>query len=144
MQNAKSLVQVVFAVFATGFALGVFGANAWTTHKALNQQKELALQTRQLTEEAHAKDVEYQKTYTNMRRKYSDLDAELNRLRVENAALRRSQRPASASVCDRELRKRDDLLLRMADLGIRTSGALEQKHAALKSCVGNYGSIENR
>lgn len=102
------------------------------------------LESKALRDSAHEKDIQHQAQVTDLNTKYSRANSELERLRVENAALKRSRSAAASGQCDRAIERRDDLLLRMADLGLRTARAADEKQAALKNCVGNYGRITAR
>ena len=98
----------------------------------------------ELLEKAHEKAIELEEAVAQVRADYDRVGAELIRLRIENAALRGGDSAGSSSECSSELAKREDLLLRMASLGIRTSEAVAEKHAALKNCVDNYAGLKVR
>lgn len=98
----------------------------------------------ELLEKAHEKAIELEEAVAQVRADYDRAGAELIRLRIENAALRGGDSAGSSSECSSELAKREDLLLRMASLGIRTSEAVAEKHAALKNCVDNYAGLKVR
>ena len=110
----------------------------------IKEQEAAAAMSKNLEEQAHAKDVEHQKAINSLTGRYNLLSSELERVRYENAKLQASRGTATASQCTRGIAKRNDLLLRMAELGLRTSEAVDRKQAALKNCVGNYGSLITR
>ena len=110
-----------------------------------NKEKDAAAEaTKVLEEEAHAKDVAHQKAINDLTGRYNLLSSELERVRHTNAKLQASRGAAASGKCTRAIQKRDDLLLRMAELGLRTSEAADRKQAALKNCVGNYGRLITR
>lgn len=107
------------------------------------EYKDAAVATQnELLEKAHAEAVKLEEAVVQVRADYDRLGAELVRLRIENAALRGDASAGAASECSQELAKREDLLLRMASLGLRTSEAVAEKQAALKNCVGTYDSLK--
>ena len=113
--------------------------------KHANEEIEKARdESKRLLKEASAKDAKHQSEVAALNGRYQQLDAQLDRMRVENAKLKRSNSASTASQRDCRVQERDDLLLRMAELGLRTSRAVEGKQAALKNCVGNYGNLTTR
>ena len=113
-----------------------------TYQEQINKEKdEAAATSRILEEQAHAKDVAHQKAINDLTGRYNLLSSELERVRYANAKLQASRNTEASGKCARAIQKRDDLLLRMAELGLRTSEAADSKQEALKNCVGNYGSL---
>lgn len=111
----------------------------------INKEKdEAAAMSKALEEQAHAKDVAHQKAINDLTGRYNLLSSELERVRYTNAKLQASRSATASGKCTRAIQKRDDLLLRMAELGLRTSEAADRKQAALKNCVGNYGRLITR
>ena len=111
----------------------------------INKEKDAAAEaTKVLEEEAHAKDVAHQKAINDLTGRYNLLSSELERVRYTNAKLQASRSTAASGKCVRAIQNRDALLLRMAELGLRTSEATDRKQAALKNCVGNYGRLITR
>lgn len=111
----------------------------------INKEKDAAAEaTKVLEEEAHAKDVAHQKAINDLTGRYNLLSSELERVRYTNVKLQASRSTTASGKCVRAIQKRDDLLLRMAELGLRTSEAADRKQAALKNCVGNYGRLITR
>lgn len=116
-----------------------------TYQEQINKEKdEAAAASKALEEQAHAKDVAHQKAINDLTGRYNLLSSELERVRYANAKLQASSGSAASGKCARAIQKRDDLLLRMAELGLRTSEAADRKQEALKNCVGNYGSLITR
>lgn len=97
-----------------------------------------------LLEKSHEEALKYEEAVVQLRADYDRASSELVRLRIENAALRGSESAGASSECSNELAKREDLLLRMAELGLRTSNAVAEKQAALKNCVGTYDSLKTQ
>ena len=97
-----------------------------------------------LLEKSHEEALKYEEAVVQLRADYDRASSELVRLRIENAALRGSESSGASSECNNELAKREDLLLRMASLGVRTSEAVAEKQSALKNCVGMYDSLKGR
>lgn len=141
----SALESDMYKVLA-GFVLGVVlatGIHLWSVSDLLEERQAAAdIKSEQLTENANAKAVQLQEDLDSARANYELANAELVRLRLENAVLRGSQSSGAAAECNQELAKREDLLLRMASLGLRTSEAVAEKQAALKNCVGNYAGIK--
>lgn len=100
--------------------------------------------SKKLSESEHALDEKHQKELAVMRDRYDDLNAQLERLRVENATLKRDSRSSASSQCEARSEQQQELLLRMANLGVRTSKACDAKQAALNNCVANYDRIADR
>ena len=136
--------------FVVGLALGLVIGCGVSYYFHLNDlleieyevQEATAARQNKLLELAHAEAVKLEETVNEVRADYNRASAELMRLRVENATLRGDTSAGATSECSQELAKRDDLLLRMAELGLRTSEAVDEKQAALKNCVGTYDGLK--
>ena len=116
-----------------------------TYQEQINKEKdEAAAVSKALEEEAHAKDIAHQKAINDLTGRYNLLSSELERVRYANTKLQASRGAAASSQCARAIEKRNNLLLRMAELGLRTSEAADRKQEALKNCVGNYGRLITR
>lgn len=100
--------------------------------------------SKRLMTEAEARDAKHNEEMVSLAGRYERLDSQLNRLRNENARLKQSANAGAPACGTCRVEERDDLLLRMAELGLRTSRAVEEKQAALKNCVGNYGNLTTR
>lgn len=141
-------MALFFAGLATGLIAASFGFYYWYSQEELERQFELyslvKAQEVITAEKANELEFDYEEEIYQLRSDYDRANAELVRLRIENAALRGGETAGAAAKCNQELAKREDLLLRMAELGIRTSEAVAEKQAALKNCVGNYAGIKAR
>jgi len=95
----------------------------------------------QQRETAYAENLQLQRDLQAIELKYRDLDGAN---RVLDAALRDYRAKSPSSVSDSRIRERDELLQRMASLGVRTSEALDRKQLALKNCVVNYANLSSK
>ena len=138
--------------FLVGLAIGgvLAGAIGYYLHCSVlldieYEVKETTAATQNvLLEKAHERAIELEETIAQVRTDYDRINSELVRLRIENASLRGGESAGASAECSSELAKREDLLLRMASLGIRTSEAVAEKQAALKNCVDNYAGLKAR